>query len=205
MAQVLEGFRFIPGLLDRNAQEILRDAVLARLAEGPLYVATMPKTGKAMSVEMTNFGPLGWVSDKDGGYRYQPHHPVTGAPWPAMPQLLFDLWDELTHYPAPPQACLVNFYGASSRMGLHRDYDEIDLRAPVVSFSLGDQALFRLGGLTRGGKTAGLKLSSGDAVVLGGDARLAYHGVAKIYPGTSTLLPGGGRINLTLRRVTQAA
>ena len=197
-----QGFRFVPGHLDRKAQEALRDAVLGLLRDAPLYRATMPKTGKAMSVRSTNLGPLGWYSDKDGGYRYQGLHPQTGQPWPAIPQILLDVWERLADYPAPPEACLVNFYDADARMGLHRDFDEIDLRAPVVSVSLGDNALFRLGGVTRGGPTAGLKLSSGDVVVLGGEARLAYHGVAKIFPGTSTLLPEGGRINLTMRRVT---
>jgi len=204
MPQFPAGFRFVPSLLDRKGQEDLRDAVFALLPQSPLHTLRMPKTGKPMSVRSTNLGPLGWVSDKEGGYRYQAFHPETGVPWPAMPSMLLELWDQLTGYGAPPEACLVNYYDAGARMGLHRDFDEIDLRAPVVSFSLGDNALFRLGGTARGGPTVGLKLSSGDAVVLGGEARLAYHGVSKIYPGTSTLLPQGGRLNLTLRRVTKA-
>ena len=167
----------------------------------------MPRTGQPLSVLMTNFGPLGWVTDKAKGYRYEPAHPETGASWPALPELLATLWAEVADYPAPPEACLVNWYAPDSRMGMHIDWDEEATDAAVVSISLGDKARFRLGGPKRGGKTASMVLSSGDVVVLGGDARRCYHGVDRIYPGTSTLLgeedfPGGGRINLTMRRVT---
>ena len=156
---------------------------------------------------MTNLGPLGWVSDRDGGYRYQATHPLTGRPWPPIPATVLDLWRSVAFYPHPPEACLVNYYAPAARMGLHQDCDEEDFSAPVVSISLGDGCLFRVGGRERGGATRSLKLSSGDVVVLGGDARLAFHGVDRIYPGTSTLLsdwfPEGGRINLTLRRVSK--
>lgn len=151
---------------------------------------------------MTNFGPLGWVTDKDRGYRYEPAHPEVGAPWPDPPELLTDLWELVAGYPAPFEACLVNYYRDTSRMGLHIDRDEAATDAAVVSVSLGDKARFRLGGPTRNGKTHSLILSSGDVVVLGGEARRCYHGVDRIYPGTSTLVPDGGRLNLTMRRVT---
>jgi DNA oxidative demethylase len=153
-------------------------------------------------VRMTNMGTLGWVTDKVSGYRYQATHPVTGAPWPPMPEVLLNLWAEVTDYPAPPEACLVNFYGAEAKMGLHQDRDEKDFSAPVVSISLGDTALFRWGGTTRGGKTQSVKLVSGDVLVMGGESRLCFHGVDRIYAGTSTLLKDGGRINLTMRRVS---
>ena len=169
----------------------------------------MPRTGKPFSVGMTNLGPLGWVSDQAGGYRYQPIHPVTGRAWPAIPDMVEDVWRRVAGYPHPPEACLVNRYAPGARMGLHQDADEKDFAAPVVSISLGDTCLFRVGGTTRGGPTRSLKLASGDVVVLGGAARLAFHGVDRIYPGTSTLLadwfPEGGRINLTLRRVSVPA
>lgn len=103
----------------------------------------------------------------------------------------------------PPEACLINLYDAAARMGLHQDRDEAELSVPVVSLSLGDTALFRAGGLTRGGPTRSFRLASGDAMTLGGAGRLAFHGVDRIYPGSSTLLAEGGRINLTLRRVTK--
>ena len=166
----------------------------------------MPRTGQAMSVMLSNFGPLGWVSDRLGGYRYQRDHPETGHVWPEMPQALLDLWDDVADYPAPPEACLINWYANDSRMGMHVDWDEEATDAAVVSVSLGAKARFRIGSKIRGGKTGSLVLSSGDVVVLGGEARRCYHGVDRIYPGTSTLLPehsfpGGGRVNLTLRRV----
>ena len=197
-----EGFRHLPGHLSPARQAELLSHVRSVLAEAPLYVPTMPRTGKPLSVRMTNCGPLGWVSDKAGGYRYEAEHPLTGEPWPAMPDLLLRLWREVAGYPAPPEACLVNYYGPGARMGSHRDEDEAEIRAPVVSVSLGDDATFHVGGLQRSGPKWRLRLRSGDVVVLGGAARRAYHGIDRIHPGTSTLLPEGGRLNLTLRRVT---
>ena len=180
-------------------QKHLLDEVMARLEQAPLYRPVMPKTGKAFSVQESNFGPLGWVSDKNG-YRYQPVHPVTGAPWPDIPQALLDLWGEINRG-AGPQCCLINFYSAGAKMGRHQDLDEKDQSAAVIGVSLGDEALFRIGAATRGGKTVSLSLASGDVVAFGGAARLAYHGIDRIKPGSSRLLPGGWRISLTLRRV----
>lgn len=162
----------------------------------------MPRTGKPFSVRMSNLGPLGWVSDAAGGYRYQPTHPVTGRPWPPIPATLLEAWDDLGSCAAPPEACLINWYAPDARMGLHQDRDERDLGAAVVSLSLGDAALFRIGGLKRSDPTRSFRLSSGDAMAFGGSSRLVFHGVDRIYPGTSSLLPKGGRINLTLRRVS---
>jgi alkylated DNA repair protein (DNA oxidative demethylase) len=113
-----------------------------------------------------------------------------------------DLWNDVSGYHLPPQACLINFYADDAKMGLHQDKDEQDLRAPVVSISLGNTCLFRVGGTTRTDRTQSLKLASGDVIVLGGEGRLCFHGVDRIYPVTSALLKSGGRINLTLRRVT---
>ena len=174
------------------------------IAAAPLYPPTMPRTGKPFSVRMTNCGPLGWVSDAAGGYRYQAAHPVTGRPWPPMPTTLVEIWEAVTGYPNPPEACLVNYYGPAAKMGSHRDEDEEDKSAPVVSVSLGDDATFHVGGLKRSDPKQRLVLRSGDVFVLGGDARLAYHGIDRIHAGTSGLLTEGGRINLTLRRVTPA-
>ena len=197
-----QGIRHIPDFLDRQQQEALVESIRAVVAEAPLFVPAMPRTGKPMSVRMTNCGPLGWVTDKERGYRYQPNHPVTGKPWPAMPDVLLEIWRTVSGTSKEPEACLVNFYADDARMGLHQDRDEKDLETPVVSISLGDACLFRVGGTERSGGTLSFKLSSGDVVVLGGEGRLAFHGVDKIYPNTSTLLKNGGRINLTLRRVT---
>ncbi|MDB5601730.1 MAG: dioxygenase [Xanthobacteraceae bacterium] len=189
-----------PGYLDRPAQEALLAAIRDVIAQAPLYVPRMPKTGKPFSVRMTNCGPLGWVSD-ERGYRYQPTHPETGTPWPAIPDSLLRAWTDIGGHEAPPEACLVNFYAPTARMGLHQDRDEGDFTAPVVSLSLGDTCLFRIGGTQRTDKTRSFRLASGDAMVLAGEQRLAFHGVDRIIAGTSTLLGEPGRINLTLRRV----
>ena len=198
---MIEGFRFLPEYFRPDAQRALVADVLGLLEENPLYRGAMPRTGTPMSVRNTNLGPLGWVSDIKG-YRYQAHHPETGRAWAAIPDVLLDLWRDVSGYDAPPEACLVNWYEAQSRLGLHIDADESAKDAPVVSVSLGSRALFRLGGLERSSPTSSMRLASGDVVVLGGQSRRAYHGVDRIYPDSSTLIPGGGRINLTLRRVT---
>ncbi len=201
MPELLSGIRHLPEYLDRARQEALLGIIRTIVAEAPLYVPIMPVTGKPMSVRMTNCGSLGWVTDKERGYRYQPMHPATGRPWPAIPSELLDIWNDVSGYDKPPEACLVNFYSDEARMGLHQDKDENDLKAPVVSISLGNACLFRVGGVNRNDKTMSFKLSSGDLVILGGEGRLCFHGVDRIYPATSTLLKNGGRINLTLRRV----
>jgi DNA oxidative demethylase len=192
--------KYLPQFLDRAAQEQLVESLRLAVEVAPLFTPVMPKTGKPFSVRMTNLGTLGWVSDKQG-YRYQPTHPDTGLMWPAMPASILDVWAKVSDYPHPPEACLVNYYVEGAKMGLHQDRDEEDFAAPVVSISLGDTALFRIGGTTRGGKTQSLKLSSGDVLVMDGESRLAFHGIDRVMTGTSTLLKSGGRINLTLRRV----
>ena len=198
-----DGVRHVPAFLGAEEQGALLDDIRAIVARAPLFVPAMPRTGKEMSVRMTNCGALGWVTDKARGYRYQATHPVTGDPWPPIPDRLLALWDSVSGYPHPPEACLVNFYDAGAKMGLHQDRDEQEFGAPVVSLSLGDACLFRVGGLRRQDKTVSFRLESGDLVVLGGEGRLAFHGVDRIYADTSPLLKNGGRINLTLRRVTR--
>jgi alkylated DNA repair protein (DNA oxidative demethylase) len=189
------------GKLSLAEQQVLLADVLARVLRAPFYTPRMPKTGAPFSVEMTNLGSLGWVSDI-AGYRYEKCHPVTGAAWPAIPPLLLDLWAETTGYRADPECCLVNLYRGQAKMGLHRDTDEAVFDAPVLSVSLGDAAIFRIGGTTRKSPTQTITLASGDVLVFGGPARMAYHGIDRVLAGSSHLLPGGGRINLTLRRVT---
>jgi len=195
------GLRLHPDYLDLQGQAALLGALRQVFAEAPLFTPRMPKSGRPFTVRMSNCGPLGWVSDQNG-YRYERTHPVTGAPWPAMPAVLIAMWNDLCDYRYPPEACLINFYGPGAKMGLHQDRDEDDFTAPVISLSLGDSCLFRVGGTKRSDPTRSFRLNSGDAMVLGGKARLAFHGVDRVEPGTSTLLPEGGRINLTLRRVT---
>jgi DNA oxidative demethylase len=200
---ISSGLRLLPGYLDQAAQQAVLDDLRTAIAEAPLFTPIMPRSGKPFSVRMTNLGQLGWVSDAQGGYRYQATHPETGAAWPLIPESIMQVWHDVAHYPHDPEACLVNYYREAAKMGLHQDRDEEDFDAPVVSISLGDNALFRVGGTTRGGKTQSFRLSSGDVLVMGGESRLAFHGVDRICPGTSTLLKSGGRINLTLRRVTR--
>ncbi|KRE24310.1 alkylated DNA repair dioxygenase [Bosea sp. Root483D1] len=199
---VAPGVTHWPGYLDPAEQAALVADLREAARQAPFYVPRMPKTGKPFSVRMTNCGSLGWVSD-ERGYRYQPLHPETGATWPPIPDRLLRAWEELAGYPHLPEACLVNFYEPTAKMGLHQDRDEQDFDAPVLSLSLGDTAVFRIGGTSRGGKTVSLKLASGDALAFGGEARLAFHGIDRILAGSSSLLPQAGRINLTLRRVTK--
>lgn len=150
-----------------------------------------------MSVRMSAAGTLGWVTDRSG-YRYDPVQP-DGSEWPEIPASILAVWQQLSGVERLPDSCLVNFYGEGAKMGMHQDRDEADTVWPVVSISLGDDALFRVGGVTRGGATKSIWLKSGDVAVLSGRARLAYHGIDRIKFGSSDLLPDGGRINVTLR------
>lgn len=203
MSDFPKGFAHYPLYFSPSEQAELVAAVKKAVVIAPFFQPTMPRTGTPLSVVMSNFGPLGWITDKEKGYRYESCHPKTGQPWPDLPDALVKLWYDVTDYPVLPEATLINWYKADkvSKMGLHIDNDENDLRAPVVSVSLGDPALFRLGGKNRGGNTQGIKLFSGDVVVLADEARLCYHGISKVYYGQSALIPRGGRVNLTMRRV----
>lgn len=193
----VKGFRLWPGALSASSQVDLVDQVRAALEASPLYRPVTPG-GRPFSVRMSNLGDLGWVSDRSG-YRYQARHPETDAPWPPVPERLIALWTELTDWPDPPDACLVNLYQGEAKMGLHQDRDEADMTAPVLSISLGDTAVFRVAP-AEGGRGVSVRLASGDICALTGPARLARHGIDRILAGSSGLIPGGGRINLTLRR-----
>ncbi|EEE37222.1 alpha-ketoglutarate-dependent dioxygenase AlkB [Rhodobacteraceae bacterium KLH11] len=196
---LLRGFDIRKGYLDVAAQTSLIELLRPILKAAPLYRPVTP-SGKEMSVRMTSAGALGWVTDR-AGYRYQDKHPK-GLNWPAIPDDILAIWKDLTRAERQPDCCLINYYGEGTKMGLHQDKDEADFSWPVLSISLGDDALFRIGNTTRGGKTESIWLSSGDVVIMGGPARLAYHGVDRIRFGSSRLLPKGGRINLTLRIAT---
>ncbi|MGJ8615773.1 MAG: alpha-ketoglutarate-dependent dioxygenase AlkB family protein [Sulfitobacter sp.] len=194
----VRGFEIHKGFLDEAAQERLVASIRGVVAVAPLFRPDTPY-GKQMSVRMSAAGKYGWFSDRSG-YRYVAEHP-NGTAWPAIPDDVMQVWDVLTGLERRPECCLINYYDADARMGLHQDKDEADFRWPVVSISLGDEGLFRIGNTVRGGKTESIWLQSGDVVVMGGDARLTYHGVDRIKAGSSTLLTRGGRINLTLRVV----
>lgn len=193
------GLRLYKAALDRAGQEAVLDDLRAILREAPLFRPTMPRSGKAFSVRMSNCGALGWVSDVSG-YRYQAFHPETGQPWPAMPECILGLWRAFAGCALESDACLINFYDENARMGPHQDRDEADFSAPILSVSLGDSCRFRYGGDRRGDSSETIRLESGDILVFGGPARKMFHGVDRILPGTSTLLDPPGRINLTLRR-----
>ncbi len=194
------GFDLFKAHLSKAQQNVLIGQLRAVAQAAPMR-APVTRWGKPMRVKMTSAGRVGWISDVRG-YRYEPQQP-DGQDWPAIPGLPLDIWHAVTGLSRMPDCCLINFYGEGARMGLHQDRDEGDFDWPVVSISLGDDALFRMGSTDRGGKTQSVWLSSGDVVVMGGAARLAYHGVDKIRFGSSSLLPDGGRVNITLRVVTQ--
>lgn len=194
----LRGFEIHKSLLDVAEQEQLVATVREVVRAAPLFRPDTPY-GKPMSVRMTAAGLYGWFSDRTG-YRYVPAHP-TGRPWPPIPQEMLAIWDKVTGLERQPECCLINYYATDAKMGMHQDKDEASFEWPVVSVSLGDEALFRIGNTTRGGKTESVWLQSGDVAVMGGEARLTYHGVDRVRAGSSTLLPKGGRINLTLRVV----
>jgi alkylated DNA repair protein (DNA oxidative demethylase) len=193
--------RLLPGFLSPDLQRNLVVEVRDVVARAPLYSPVMPRSGSPYSVRMSNCGSLGWLSDR-AGYRYSASHPLTGAPWPEIPRPILDLWYATTGTAYAPEACLINCYGPTAKLGLHRDQDEDATEAPILSISLGDTALFRLGGPERRSPTRSVRLASGDLMILEGPSRHWFHGVDRILPGTSQLLPEGGRINLTLRRVT---
>ena len=191
-----------PGALDVAAQRALMADVAALLETAPARRQRTP-SGLEMSVAMSAAGRLGWVTDR-AGYRYEAERPGGGA-WPAIPPSVLALWEAYSGDPTPPDSCLINLYGAEARMGLHRDEDEGDFSHPVLSVSLGDDALFRYGLGEGRSPTRSLWLRSGDVLRMGGAARLAHHGIDRVKGGTSALVPWGGRVNLTLRVVRPRA
>ena len=196
----LGGAKIFKEMLDRDEQEALVSDIRGIVKKAPLF-HPVTASGKEMSVRMTSAGRLGWVSDRKG-YRYEPTHP-TGAAWPDIPAGVLAVWSAVSGQTRMPDCCLINFYSEGARMGMHQDRDEGDFSHPVVSISLGDDALFRIGGTQRGGPTKSAWLGSGDVLVIGGDVRLAYHGIDRLRFGSSDLLKGHGRLNLTLRVVDQ--
>lgn len=192
----LNGIKVHPDWLNRRQQESMIAAIRDVATTAPFRHYETPG-GSKMSVQMTAAGEVGWMTDR-GGYRYTDRH-GDGDRWPRIPALVLDVWRAVAGVDRDPDSCLVSIYGEGARMGLHQDKDEADLNWPVVSISLGDEALFRVGGKSRKDPTRSRWLKSGDVAVLAGNARLAYHGIDRIKFGSSDLLPEGGRINVTLR------
>jgi DNA oxidative demethylase len=193
-AVVLRGFA-------RGVTSALVAAVEAIAAAAPFRHMVTPG-GRPMSAAMTNCGAAGWVTDRSG-YRYAVCDPISGRPWPAMPPRFGRLAAAAAAaggFPGfAPDACLINRYWPGGRLSLHRDEDERDFAAPIVSVSLGLPAVFLFGGDRRSGRPRHIPLEHGDVVVWGGPARLAYHGVAPLAEGRHRLT-GPCRINLTFRR-----
>lgn len=196
--QDLNGCAVWKGALGASEQAALVEELRACLRAAPLYAPVTPG-GRPMSVRMSAAGRLGWVTDR-AGYRYEPRHP-SGAAWPAIPPVALAVWEAVADWPAPPDCCLINWYGEGAKMGMHQDRDEGEFAAPVVSISLGDPATFRVGGVEAPRPSRSVRLESGDVAALRGAARLAWHGVDRVFFGGSSLLPRGGRINLTMRVV----
>ncbi len=194
----LRGFEIYKSLLSLPDQQAILEDIRAVIAQAPMF-SPLTAWGKPMSVRMSSAGKYGWYSDRKG-YRYEPAHP-DGTPWPPIPQSVLDVWNAVSGTTRQPDCCLINHYTEKARMGLHQDKDEQDFDYPVVSISLGDEGLFRIGGTERKDKTESIWLASGDVCVMGGAARLAYHGIDRIRFGSSSLLKNNGRINLTLRVV----
>jgi len=186
------------GFLSRERQETIRDDIREVAKKAPLFNSLTP-WGKPMSVGMSSAGRYGWYTDRSG-YRYEQKHP-NGSPWPPIPASVLSVWETLVSKERAPDCCLINYYKKTAKMGLHQDRDEAEFEWPVLSISLGDTAIFRVGGTLRKDPTERIELESGDVAILGGKARLAYHGIDRIKFGSSTHLKDGGRINLTLRVV----
>ncbi len=188
---------YFPNYLDEEECKILLRDVEHIITEAPTYIPKMPKTGNSMSVQMTNCGEYGWFSDKEKGYRYEKFHPITNKKWPKIPSSILKVWQDLSGVKEDPDCCLVNIYNQNSKMGLHVDKGEKDFSYPVLSISLGASANFKIGGLKRSDSAISLKLNHGDVLTFGGESRLIYHGISKIYPNSYHQK----RINLTLRKV----
>ena len=206
-APELEDEVLSPGAIVLRGFATARDAALkddvARVAAGAPFRHLVTPGGFRMSVAMTNCGELGWISDRRG-YRYDPVDPESGVRWPALPEsfraLARDAAARAGYDNFVPDACLVNRYAPGARLSMHQDRDEKDLRAPIVSVSLGLRATFLWGGDERADKSRKLALRHGDVVVWGGASRLRFHGVLALQEGEHPFA-GGHRINLTFRKV----
>lgn len=196
--------RIGPGAIILRGFALQRDLIagVAAVAGTAPFRHMLTPGGRQIGVEMTNCGPLGWVSDRRG-YRYEARDPETGQPWPDMPKGFPALAHEAAArggFPGfQPDACLINRYAPGVRMGLHQDRDEAGFDAPIVSVSLGLPATFQFGGTDRRDPVRRHMLHHGDVVVWGGPARLAWHGILTLKPGTHPET-GPNRINLTFRQ-----
>jgi Alkylated DNA repair protein len=169
----------------------------------PLFQPVMPN-GKQFNCKMTSCGDFGWISDRNG-YRYDRLHPFTHQPFAPMPKEFSDLAIKIANsigeFDYKPQSCLINYYPISGRLGIHQDNTEKNLVPAIISISLGDDAIFAIGGNKYSDRIHEILLKSGDILVLHGNSRLFFHGIKRIVPFTSNLLKNGGRLNFTIRQV----
>lgn len=200
--QIADGAWLLRGFVLDQAAQLL--AAIDQVASQAPFRHQVTPGGYSMSAAMSSCGDWGWVTDRQG-YRYSATDPLTGLAWPAMPALLRQLaadaaaasgYDDFN-----PDACLINRYATGAKMGLHQDKDEDDMRAPIVSVSLGAPIRFLFGGALRTDKAAGWKLEHGDVVVWGGPSRLFFHGVAPLGKRATHAVTGPVRYNLTFRKV----
>ncbi len=200
MERLAEGAVLLRGFAAACEAALL--AEIAGIAEAAPFRHMLVPGGHSMSVAMTGCGQVSWVSDREG-YRYAPRDPLTGRAWPALPPVMLDLAARAAKAGGfagfVPDSCLVNRYEPGARMGLHQDRDERDMRQPIVSVSLGLPATFLWGGARRTDPARRIGLESGDVVVWGGPARLAFHGIAPLRAGMHEPT-GDCRFNLTFRR-----
>lgn len=210
--EIAEGFVLLRRFLDRAAQGAALAACHGVATAAPFITPTMPD-GTPFRVAMTNAGEWGWLSDKDG-YRYARRHPGTGELWPAVPAILAETAERavaaaLGRAAAAayrPQCFLINRYDVGrGRLGLHQDRDERDRSQPIVTLSLGADAVFVAGGARRADRKERVLLASGDVLVMGGRGRMAYHGIDRLLPTLDGLTADGSRLSVTSRRVDPAA
>ncbi|WP_137888442.1 DNA oxidative demethylase AlkB [Pseudomonas sp. 2FE] len=198
--QLAPGAMLLRGFAVTDERELL-GALAEVIAQAPFRHMVTPG-GFRMSVGMSNCGALGWITD-ESGYRYGPIDPLSGQPWPALPEVFLRLAAQAAERAGfsrfVPDACLINRYEPGSRLSLHQDKNERDFGEPIVSVSLGLPAVFLFGGSRRSLPPRRIGLMHGDVVVWGGPARLSYHGVLPLKEGFHSLV-GAQRLNLTLRK-----
>ncbi len=197
---ITDGALVLRGFVSARADELLR-GIQRVTKSAPLRKMQTPG-GHTMSAAMSCCGDQGWVTDA-AGYRYQGTDPLSGRPWPAMPDVFVQVAKEAAEAAGfenfEPDACLINHYEPGAKMGLHQDKDELDFEQPIVSVSLGLSQTFQFGGLKRNERPVNVPLAHGDVVVWGGPSRLRYHGVLRLKAGEHPLT-GACRYNLTFRR-----
>jgi len=196
-----DGLIYKENYLNIIQQEKIFDTIKILKKSAPFRKLTT-KSGKSFSAKITNCGDYGWWSDLKG-YRYTKTDPDTNLPWPPMPKYLLNTiknFVKTSNYKYfSPNSCLINFYESNDKMGIHQDKDEVNLKHPIITISIGASADFIIGGFSRSEKKMVLNLKSGSILILGGKSRMRFHGIKKIHNHTSPIFSLKGRISLTFR------